>query len=298
MDKSHGRGWCQHDALKLTQIREVDTNQLHGRPVLAVPRHVCSDQCRKTIAGLERKGHSACEGVIVAEVSAIGSVDIAILGHRGHRGAHGDGIADRYLYRAAQMQQAIGSRRCSHAALQFTTDLGFACCNGDSTPNGVATKQGALRSAEHFKALYIDNVEDRADGSGNVDAINIEADTGLGRGQEFFLAHTAEIDCRRVGGAAKARIVVQRQAGNKTLDLIEAIDAAVVEGLAGKCRYRDRRVLEAFLNTACAHHNLFHEARGGGAGLLRDGVRATQCGGQGKGNSRFECIGCHSEFLF
>ena len=173
MNEGHGRRRCEYHALKLAQIGEVDSNQLHGRPVLPVPRHVRCDQCRKIVARLERKRHSASEGVIVAEVSPIGSVDVAILRHGGHRGAHGDGIADRYLYRAAEMQQAVGACRCCDAAFQITTDLGFAGCNRDRTPDGVATKQSALRSAEYLKALNIDNVENRANGSRDVDAVHV-----------------------------------------------------------------------------------------------------------------------------
>src|SRR5690606_13128401 len=61
----------------------------------------------------------------------------------------------------------------------------------------VATRQRALRSAQHFDPLEVEQVEDRSRQRGIIDVVDIEADARLDRGIEVELAHPADVGAER-----------------------------------------------------------------------------------------------------
>ena len=62
------------------------------------------------------------------------------------------------------------------------------------TADGVPAEQGALGSAQHLHPVNVHEIDDVADGAGHIDAIDIQADPGVGHGREVSLANAADED--------------------------------------------------------------------------------------------------------
>ena len=131
--------------------------------------------------------------------------------------------------------------------------MGFLCRNADRATVRVATEQRTLGSAQDFDTLGIDQVEDAADRPRNINLIDVQADAGFGRRQEFFLPDAANIDGRRVAGAAEARVILKGQVRHERGNLRDIRHAPVFEPVAGIGRDGDRRILQAFFGLARRH---------------------------------------------
>ena len=164
-------------------------------------------------------------------------------------------------HRAFGMQQVIRAARHRHRTGKLAAGLGFHRGDRYGAADGVAAEQRALRPAQHFQPLDIHDVENGAHRAGDVDAVHVETHARLGGGQKLFLTHAAQIDGGGVRRAAKAGVVLQGHAGHELGDLVEAGNAAVVQGFAGIGGNGDGRALQPFLPHAGRHHDLFQHQR-------------------------------------
>ncbi len=257
VDERHGRRRCQHHALQLAEIGEVDAQQSHGRAVLAIPGGLDAHVGTKPIVGHPGEGQATGQGIVVAEILAVGALHVAVLVQRSHRQPRGHGVADRQIQRAFGVQQVVRASRHGHRTAELAA--GFRLHRGDryGAADGVAAEQRALGTAQHLQLLDVDDVQDGPHGAGDVDAIHVQTHAGLGGGQELLLTHPAQIDSRGVGGAAEAGVVFQGHAGHELGDLIQAGDAPVVERLTGVGGDGDGCVLQPLFPHAGGHHDLF-----------------------------------------
>ena len=150
-------------ALKLAQICEINTNELHRRPILTIDGHICRNECREIITGLEGKRYPASPGIVVAKICVIGPINIPILCHGRHGGANGQRVADWRMHGAAQVHEAIGACGYGYVAFEIAARLWFARGNRYGATDGVAAEQRALRSAQYFQSLNIDDIQNGTD---------------------------------------------------------------------------------------------------------------------------------------
>ena len=265
---------CNHCVVESTELaRAVERGRQRRRRFLApaarIDREVGGDRIRCKPA----HGEPAGEGVGVAEIDAV------------RESAH-EAVAV-CVARTETRQDRIGQRhvgRETRAAQIVRTDLDFdraakllrggLRAHRDGAADRVAAEKSALRSAQHFDRLQIEQVHDRADRAGDVHLIQVQADAGIGVQREVDLADAANEE--RAGGvvAGDRRAVVRDQVRRVHAEILRGHHAAIGEALRGERRHRDRRVLQALLAFARGHHDFFECASDDfGSILSRDRAR-------------------------
>ncbi|MNE43756.1 hypothetical protein D3C80_1379480 [compost metagenome] len=117
----------------------------------------------------------------------------------------------------------------------------------DRAADGVAAVKRALRPAQDFDALDVEDVQNRRLRTGDIDIIHIEADARLEAPQRVLLADAAdEGDQGRVGAPRR----LQRQAGRRTGQFGDVRRALLFQLLGRESRDGDRHVLQGFFATA------------------------------------------------
>jgi hypothetical protein len=120
-----------------------------------------------------------------------------------------------------------------------------------------------LRPAQHFDALQIEQVENRAGGPAEYDVIDIDRDSLL-RGR-FEIAVTETADGRRERRAPTGTELVDDDVRGPIGDVDDAGGAVVCQCLAGDGGDRERRLLQRLLAESGRDDDFFEFA----AGLLR-----------------------------
>ena len=143
----------------------------------------------------------------------------------------------------------------------------------------VASEQGALRTAQHFRPLQVHQVHHAADGAGDVDAVHIHADRRIGVDDEVELPDAAdEYRRRRREPAHRSRLLdVHIGRGLRNIGDIEV--PAKIHLVFGVRGHRDGRVLERFLAPSRRHHD-FLDGEGVGPRSLRARLSKRQEGQQ------------------
>ena len=83
MDERHGRWRRQDHPLQLAEIGEVDAEQTHGRAVLPIPGSLEIYIGAELIVRHPGESQPAGEGVVVAQILAVGALHITVLIQRG-----------------------------------------------------------------------------------------------------------------------------------------------------------------------------------------------------------------------
>jgi hypothetical protein len=127
-------------------------------------------------------------------------------------------------------------------------------------PDGVTSVQRALRAAQNFDSLQIEDVEYRACALGDDHAVQVQTDFGLEGGNGFRVLEATNGD----GSASLARHIVHHHVGCMVSQIEVAGDAQLrqclfAEGGDGDCSFLQRR-LTAFRS----HDDLFQLSVGRG----------------------------------
>ena len=156
----------------------------------------------------------------------------------------------------------------------------------DGAADGVLAVQSALRAAQHFDALHVENVEQRALRTGHVDVVKINAHARIHAPDGIGLAHAANEGRQRGVRAARG---VHGQVRHALLQVGQVLDIRPFQGLGGKRRDGQRHVLQPLFAAAGRDRHGFHaffriagflgRAGSSGSGFLRLGL-----GGKGTGN--------------
>src|SRR5690606_33234908 len=126
---------------------------------------------------------------------------------------------------------------------------------GDADRPGrrVLAEQRALRAAQHFHAIDIEQVEHRLARSAIIDIINIDTDAVFQAivGRADAGAQTTDVDVR-ISGIAPQYL----QAWDQLLDLIETAGACLLQRLAAHDADGDRHILDVLRTPARRHQYL------------------------------------------
>jgi hypothetical protein len=193
-------------------------------------------------------------------------------------GAHHDQaccrvLAQRQVDHRVQVGAAIvadpGVARHVEAVIRLVGD------DGDRACGAVAAEQRALRAFQHFDALQVDEVHQRAAGLAGVDAVHVNADRGVRADAEIARLHTAyaEHRLRRLGG-------VHLQAGQVAGQVAEIPGPQVLDVPGRHDLHRDRHFLCRLRSRlGCDDH--FLDVVGGLRALVEQ--RRAACDGEGDG---------------
>ena len=170
-----------------------------------------------------------------------GIARVAIVADPGPRDAAGDGVAEL----AAEVETSFGAAVVADRALDRATLVVEGVFGGDldRATGGVLAVQGALRPAEDFHLLHVEQREQRTVDARVVDIINIHADARVESLQCIRLPDSANEHVDAVGGAAALHDIHVRHGA------LQAIDVArlqVLQRILGERTDRDRDILDGF----------------------------------------------------
>src|SRR5262249_1479363 len=115
----------------------------------------------------------------------------------------------------------------------------------DRAALGVTTLEGTLRSAQHFDALDVKQVEIRTRQAWIVDIIDVQTDARLEGGIEVSLAEAADVGGDRI--AEGRRLLAKHHAGRCVQDIGELLRTLLLDLLGSDRSDRDRYVLQLLL---------------------------------------------------
>ena len=143
----------------------------------------------------------------------------------------------------------------------------------DRAGQGVAAIQRTLRPAQHLDIGQVHKIEDRALSLADVDAIHVHADgrVPVDRGIDLRDAAYRNLrDCGIGGGLADL------QTGRQRIEVIEAIDATVLDIRFGEGAHGHRHVLQFFLAPLRGDDDFLQRARAA-LGLCGCDIRVCHC---------------------
>jgi hypothetical protein len=147
---------------------------------------------------------------------------------------------ERHIHHAAHALATVLARR--QLDVTGVVALGFLGIQAYGAAHRVAPEESALRAAQYFHAIDIQNVEHRAEHGGVIHVVDIEAHARRIGEQEVSLPDTA--DERLIGfaepGAAEAHRHVRRRSG----DVQDVLHAALFDHLGRDGRDGDGRLLK------------------------------------------------------
>ena len=151
----------------------------------------------------------------------------------------------------------------------------------DRTADRVAAVESALRPAQHFDALDVRQVPVLSDLAPEVDAVDVDADAGVGGDEVILQADAAD---ERVGGGGVAgREAGHVQVRDELADVDQVGDALPLKLLAGEGGDRDRHLVDALLALLGGNGDLLEHLLGFNFLLALDGgglVRGLLGGGR------------------
>ena len=125
----------------------------------------------------------------------------------------------------------------------------------DGAADGVAARQRALRTAQDFDALEVEQVEQRAGQRGQVDVVDVQADARFQREVEVGLADAADVGDE--AGAVGLRLRREEDVGRLRGDFVDAGLAARLEHVAGDRGDGERRFLQILAAELRGHDDFF-----------------------------------------
>ncbi len=229
-----------------------------GLAIFPVPRIVGIDIDFNVITGHPAQRTPESGGVVIAGVHAVDRVhNEAVLGEARNRRAGKQVVRETAADTTQEVQAIVGAY--AHPGHTFKLFSGLLGGNGDSATSGVTAEQSALGSTEHLDPLDVDQVQHGADTAGVVNAVHIQPDTGIRRGNEVPLAHAAQEDRRTVTAPTVGVDIVKGHVGDNIGNLVHPLDAPGLEAVTGEGRNRDGGFLQTLFTFPGRHHHLFHE---------------------------------------
>ena len=160
-----------------------------------------------------------------------------------------------------------------HFASQLVTRL--AGMQDHRAAHRVLSVQGALRTTQHFDALELCDIEERADRLADVDAVDVDTDHRVLGDREVG---TAQATHAHTGGVVATRGRHDDQVGRHLADPRDIGDAHITDVARAVCSDRYRNLLQAFLPAPCRDRDFLDATAAGRLFLLC----LRLCGASGK----------------
>ena len=186
--------WCAGD------VADSQAMAALGRRV--VVDVVAGEAQEKVVGDIEFRTYAKAERVLVVVLEArhVEIVAEAVTRELRHRSADPDRVGQCRRTGQHPFELAVGADREPEFDLRLVRQP--ACDVLDRTANGIAAVQRALRTAEHFDAINLVEIEYRRMWTIEIDVIDIQPDTRLEAGDRVLLADAAnERGQSRVGAA-------------------------------------------------------------------------------------------------
>ena len=195
---------------------------------------------------------AAADGIKVAAVNTgvvehVGAEAVALQIGASH--AHGQRVGDR------QVEHALEAQRVVIAILGFASgmdavQLRLGVDEVDHAAGGVAAEQRALRAAQHFDALQIEEFGFEQAGGEQRHAFGVD-----GRGAIAGHAH-AKIADPADGEAGTGEVALgEGDVGQRQLDVERVVDLLTLQRAGVERGHRDRHVLQALCGALRGHHD-------------------------------------------
>jgi hypothetical protein len=180
----------------------------------------------------------------------------------GGRPLRSHALAERKVQRGFDVEALVGAGRGRDVAAEFFRRT--LRPDADGAAGRVAAEHRALRAAQHFDAIDLDELVGQEAGSADLpNAVDVGADA----------RNAAHAEVRAAGAAAAARDEHVRDA---LADFFEVIDAARLEAVARDRDDRDRNLLQVLLAAGRRDDDLL-EPLLRERGLIRQTTDARQC---------------------
>jgi hypothetical protein len=200
---------------------------------------------------------------------------------------HRDRTAD---FDFALVEAAAGG---GHVEGRFVGDIASHIL--DRAGDGVFAVQRALRTAEHFDALDIVNIQQRALRTRDVHVVDVNADAGLEAPQRVVLSHAANVGIDgAAGGAAGVDLDVRRERGH----VFQCAHILGLQLIGGQRGNRHRHILQAFCTAARRDYDAFdagYRCLLAGLGLGQRGEVGGENGGHRQAQCAARSIGRHAD---
>ncbi len=262
---------------RAVDARRHQTGDNGDAAVLALQAVIGDDADLELVVRRRQQLGAQGQVIVAGQVAAVVQiVHIAVTVGTGDRGAKGQLVGDdRSGDAGAQLLEAeiaAGGLERSAPGLRR-----FARRDVDGAGRGVLAEQRALRAAQHFDLLQVDQVELRLAGPAVIDVVDIEADAlfqaVIGQGDITAQAANADIGVARVEGQGL-------DAGHQLFQLVQAKGAAGLDLSGAQRRDGYGDALDVFAAAAGGDHDLdgFTGAAGQIGARFRNGFGDGVCG--------------------
>jgi hypothetical protein len=223
------------------------------------------------VSPLIRHAHRQPARLRGIDAGKVVNVLIALARLRDTRDAREERIGDGEIVRAAQIEPIEAP--VGHGNISRVVARRLLAHVAHGTADGATSEQRALRSAQHFDALEVHEIDHRAHRHGEQHVVEIDAHTRLELRQEVVLTDAAD---ERRHGVAECRLRwTEARIRNGVGDIRRGGESALLQVLRRDCGDRDRRLLQAFLTIASSDDH-FLQANGFFRRLLSDCWRRAQ----------------------
>ncbi len=226
------------------------------------------------VRGLEAQGDArgaevaAVDATVQVGVLAVAVVDAAQAGH-----AQGEHVAERDVDRAGDLEVVVVAVLHGRVAAELAGGLG-----GDQVhraAGGVTAVEGALRAAQHFHPVDVEEVAVLEVVDGDRQLVLVDADALGAAGADHVGADAADLQVEAAEvGAGEVGV------GDLQQQVLAAFELFVLQRVGGEGRDRDRRILEVGLTTFGGDHHFADRGRSAGGGIARGswGAGGRECG--------------------
>ncbi|MNQ44173.1 hypothetical protein D3C85_579200 [compost metagenome] len=261
-----------------------------------VLRHVARQTEEEVVGRRPFDTQTTRRDVLVVVLRARGQVRaVAVARIAGNGAADAQGVGQGRRARGDQIDLIIAAISALQRQLRVLTQaLGHVL---DRAADGVAAIEGALRPAQDFQPLDVEDVQDRALRTGHINVVDIEADPRLEAPQRVLLADAAdEAGQGRVGAARD----LDRGVRGLLLQGGDVGGASLFQSLGADGGDGDRHVLQRLFTATGGDDDVVDAGHLFGFRLLGEARRCAQRGrDEDAGHQRQTQLSCrsHSRFL-
>ncbi len=219
----------------------------------------------------------ALAGHLASEVEHI-HVTVALLRREGEAAEHVI-LHERRFERAAQVDAVELAIRAFDEA--GAVARGLARHHADGTACRVLAEQRSLRTAQHFDALDVEQIEHGTGRAREHDVVHIDRHAGLEYRLEVGEADAANVgyEGRAVAGTER----IDRDVGRELADVDDVRGVAQLQRLARDCRDGERGLLQEFLAEPGGDDDFFETVRCGRLSVQTGSENNTGCSNHAAG---------------
>ena len=194
--------------------------------------------------------------VLVVDRMPDGVRDVALVIRAGEGGAHGELIVHRRVDRAFGLDQPVVAESRGHIAV--VVEIRLLADVVDQAAGRVAAEQRALRAAQHFDALYVEQRAGEGAHGGDVGVIGVHRDRRFLVIAEIVLRNAAQV----VNGDGGA-VLVELHAGSLVCNRSDVGDSELLQRGAVKCGDGSAHGLQVLLALLGGHRDFIQRIRVG-----------------------------------